>query len=82
MATGNTVTRHMLRRASSVAKRKAAEVGGEGKLASKDSPEEYFSSRGEMERLEVVRMATGSEGAEYFYPNEDGDAIAAAADRE
>lgn len=38
---------------------------------SKESSEEYFSSRREIECLDVV---TGSEGAEYFSPVEDSDA--------
>ncbi|RWW54608.1 hypothetical protein BHE74_00038803, partial [Ensete ventricosum] len=88
VATGNTITRRILRRPSSISKSKASSVSangdaskkqaaeangaaGEAKLVSKESSEEYFSSRREIECLDV---ATGSEGAEYFYPIEDSDA--------
>ncbi|CAL9108973.1 unnamed protein product [Musa acuminata var. zebrina] len=88
VATGNTITRRILRRPSSVSKSKASSTSangdaskkqaaesngaaGEAKLVSKESSEEYFSSRREIECLDVV---TGSEGAEYFSPIEDSDA--------
>ncbi|CAD5165032.1 unnamed protein product [Musa acuminata subsp. malaccensis] len=88
VATGNTITRRILRRPSSVSKSKASSAltngdaskkqtaeangaAGEAKLVSKESSEEYFSSRREIECLDVV---TGSEGAEYFSPIEDSDA--------